>query len=619
MTLEITHPFVSTRAARADSTLVGSSQWNAGHSILLQGPAVVGRAAGTSGVAAEIQATSGTGYALRESAGEIAFGTLGTSGIADSAVTAQKIAAGAVLPSALSNLSSSNRVLGRFTSGSGSVEELQLVSGRGGLVLSGSNLIRDALTGDITSASGSSQTSIITGAVTYAKMQFVSASQFVLGRQTVGAGIVEEVTASNILRWISSTSDRLFGADSNGQPIGVSVVGAAIALSNGVLSVDGTVNGLAGLSTSDGDLVVAIGVDSFSTINRQVSSSVFYLGNQGTSNRPAYRRVQVADLANVGVSNVLFGTDSVGVGTSIAVVGAGIGLSANNLVLDNTLNQLAGVAATSNELIYASAADTYSNLRIDTQTLSIVGGALLRAALTGDVIGASGSSTLTISAGVVTYAKIQNLSTSQVVLGRNTAGAGSVAEISIHNQLDWVGTTVGDILYKSTSNAWARITPGTSGQYLASQSVGVAPKFVTLPGGAAAATQAEQEAGTDTAPYTSPARQHFHPSAPKAWVTFSGVGASTSVISSYNVTSVTRNASGDYTITFTNPFSTSNYGWNINCGGVGGLHAYIGSGPFSGVATSAAFRMFSVRIISPGTVQLVDTEMASVSFFGDLP
>jgi hypothetical protein len=43
----------------------------------------------------------------------------------------------------------------------------------------------------------------------------------------------------------------------------------------------------------------------------------------------------------------------------------------------------------------------------------------------------------------------------------------------------------------------------------------------------------------------------------KAWVNF--VGSSGSINASYNVSSVTRNTTGSYTLNFTNAFSNSNY------------------------------------------------------------
>jgi len=49
------------------------------------------------------------------------------------------------------------------------------------------------------------------------------------------------------------------------------------------------------------------------------------------------------------------------------------------------------------------------------------------------------------------------------------------------------------------------------------------------------------------------------PGAAKAWVSFDGTAGAVSVRSAYNVSSVTENASGDYTINFTTAMADANY------------------------------------------------------------
>jgi hypothetical protein len=71
------------------------------------------------------------------------------------------------------------------------------------------------------------------------------------------------------------------------------------------------------------------------------------------------------------------------------------------------------------------------------------------------------------------------------------------------------------------------------------------------------ASQAQQETGTATDVYTSPGTQQYHESACKAWVKFTG--STGAITASYNVTSVTRNSAGDYTINFTTAFSSADY------------------------------------------------------------
>lgn len=72
-----------------------------------------------------------------------------------------------------------------------------------------------------------------------------------------------------------------------------------------------------------------------------------------------------------------------------------------------------------------------------------------------------------------------------------------------------------------------------------------------------AATKLQQQTANSSQVFVSPATQQQHPSAASFWVDFNG--ANGSVFASYNVSSVTRNSAGNYTINFTNNFSSSNY------------------------------------------------------------
>ena len=68
----------------------------------------------------------------------------------------------------------------------------------------------------------------------------------------------------------------------------------------------------------------------------------------------------------------------------------------------------------------------------------------------------------------ITYAKIQNVSATSRILGRKTAGAGSIEECTLSEVLDFIGSAVqGDILYRGAS-AWERLGAGTDGQFLRS-------------------------------------------------------------------------------------------------------------------------------------------------------
>lgn len=68
----------------------------------------------------------------------------------------------------------------------------------------------------------------------------------------------------------------------------------------------------------------------------------------------------------------------------------------------------------------------------------------------------------------VIYAKIQNVSATSRVLGRKTAGAGVVEELTLSEILDFISSAAqGDILFRGAA-AWQRLAAGTNGQVLTS-------------------------------------------------------------------------------------------------------------------------------------------------------
>lgn len=97
----------------------------------------------------------------------------------------------------------------------------------------------------------------------------------------------------------------------------------------------------------------------------------------------------------------------------------------------------------------------------------------------GDITVSGSGATFTIDDGAVTYAKMQDISATQRVLGRNTAGAGDAEEVTLTQLLDWIGSAAqGDILYRGASS-WARLAAGTGGQVLTTGGPGANPFWTT--------------------------------------------------------------------------------------------------------------------------------------------
>ncbi len=131
-------------------------------------------------------------------------------------------------------------------------------------------------------------------------------------------------------------------------------------------------------------------------------------------------------------------------------------------------------------------------------------------------------------------------------------------------------------------------------------------------GGGTAATQSDQETGTSPTTFVSPGRQQYHPGSTKAWIHFDGTGT-VSVKASYNVSSITDNGTGEYTVNFSTAFSGNlAYNWSIS-GSVSTSQGGFSTGPYGAAPSTTAFRFVT---FSP-TLVITDFQYASVSFHGD--
>jgi hypothetical protein len=81
----------------------------------------------------------------------------------------------------------------------------------------------------------------------------------------------------------------------------------------------------------------------------------------------------------------------------------------------------------------------------------------------------------------------------------------------------------------------------------------------------------------------------------KSWVNFNGDGGIT-IRASYNVSSVTRNAAGQYTINFTNAFADTNYSviGLVGSPNIGRPITTLGTGLYSRSQTTTATNIYCV-------------------------
>ncbi len=133
--------------------------------------------------------------------------------------------------------------------------------------------------------------------------------------------------------------------------------------------------------------------------------------------------------------------------------------------------------------------------------------------------------------------------------------------------------------------------------------------LIVPPAGVSAASQAEMEAASSTPVYASPGRVKYHPGVAKAWVIFNGTGTP-AILANENVSSITDNGIGDFTINFTTAFSSANYGVSgAGSNGVQGLSVAIDE---ANLPTTSA-----CRIRTQSSSSTTDPTRVSLTFHGD--
>jgi hypothetical protein len=153
-----------------------------------------------------------------------------------------------------------DKILGRDSSGTGVVEELAV---SGGVEFTGSGGIQtSAFTGDVTKAAGGTSQTIASSAVTYAKIQDISAASRLLGRGAgAGAGVTQEISLGTGLSMSGTTlsasaAGTVTSVDASGGTTGMTFSGGPVT-TTGTLTLAGTLavaNGGTGATSAAGAL-----------------------------------------------------------------------------------------------------------------------------------------------------------------------------------------------------------------------------------------------------------------------------------------------------------------------------------------------------------------------------
>lgn len=132
------------------------------------------------------------------------------------------------------------------------------------------------------------------------------------------------------------------------------------------------------------------------------------------------------------------------------------------------------------------------------------------------------------------------------------------------------------------------------------------------------ATQAEQETGTDTTRAVTPGRQQYHPSAAKFWVKWTA--NSTTILVSYNMTSIADTAVGDADGTIATDFSSADWTLNVSTfDTTNGWDAEECQGSGANAGAAGTFGVLCSTITDGGTAvcSLTDPDNWFVTGFGD--
>ena len=215
----------------------------------------------------------------------------------------------------------------------------------------------------------------------------------------------------------------------------------------------------------------------------------------------------------------------------------------------------------------------------------------------GDITVSSSGTVWTIDGDAVTFAKMQNVATDRLV-GRDTASSGDPEELTVGGGIEFTGSGgiritafTGDVTKGAGSTNLTIANLAVTGPKMASNAVdntilrdsaalSVIGRSANSTGdpadiaagsdgdvlrrsgtsigfGSIAAAQSDQEAGSSNILYVTPGRQHFHPSAAKAWGKCDG--SASTVNASYGVSSVTNGAAGVNTWNWSVTFSSADY------------------------------------------------------------
>jgi hypothetical protein len=257
------------------------------------------------------------------------------------------------------------------------------------------------------------------------------------------------------------------------------------------------------VNTTDGSAVLTIGAGKVTlAMQANLAANSIMGNNTGSAATPiALTAAQVKTL--LALNNVENTALSTWAGsTSLVTLGTVTTGTWSATAIAETKGGTNQTTYTLGDILYSSASNTLSKLAGNTtsakQFLTMTGTGTVAAApvwstVTSTDVGLgnventalstwAGSTSLTTFANnAVSYAEMQDISATQKVLGRNTAGAGDPEEVTASQVLDWISSTQGAVLYRGASG-WVALAVGTDGQVLTTHGASANPTWTTAAG-----------------------------------------------------------------------------------------------------------------------------------------
>lgn len=295
------------------------------------------------------------------------------------------------------------------------------------LVDAGLDLV-DASSIDLSKLDQSSTTKVGTTAladdgVTYAKIQNVTATDRLLGRSSANAGIVEEIVCTAAGRALlddatAAAQRTTLGIDTN-DSVTFGTVTANLSSSSATIT-GGTVTGITDLAVADGGTGASNATSARQNLGVEIGVNVqgFDQGLQSISS--------LTTAANQSI--YLTGSDTYAA-YSLTAAGRALLDDADAAAQRTTLGL--GTLATQSGTFSGTHSGTSSGTNTGDQTITLTG------AVTGTgtgsfatTLGSGVVGTTNIASDAVTYDKLQDTTTSDVILGRSTSGGGTIEQIS---------------------------------------------------------------------------------------------------------------------------------------------------------------------------------------------